>query len=268
MTMEVEDSYYSQKFWPNKRVQSEKYKYIVKVVFERASMGVGICLHQHWVLTTKFYDDNDLLINDIHMYVLTWDSGKRRNGPGQIRNVSEIIVHPLLNTDSCNYNVVLLRLKSPFKSGNSVGLARYRYTYVPEMYETCLILAPYEEEILAKEIDLKPLDDCTDHPYYDLYKRCHINAETYCVMVEEPIYGAPIVCNQIVVGILPSDTDELHHLTAFHHMSAYEDWFDSHGLNILFTSRSARGLAHRLSKSSLSLVTFQIMLLSNFISNS
>ncbi|GJQ83552.1 hypothetical protein Trydic_g10903 [Trypoxylus dichotomus] len=214
--LDVPETYVDTPLWPPKRIKDTDLRFVVKVIAVNQTLGVGVCIKPTWVLTTKFFEhDYDVIV------VTSWDHTWEGKG-GQTRKVSKIIINPLLNTDSCNFDVVLLGLDKAFVPTMSVGMISYKSAAKPKVNDVVTIAASYPDGIQAKEERLRPMHECEMHVSYYLYAKCE--NPLYCLTIAENVYGAPILHQGKLIGIVSSEIDA--EKVVFHWIDDYKDWLD------------------------------------------
>ncbi|GJQ87912.1 hypothetical protein Trydic_g1177 [Trypoxylus dichotomus] len=194
----------------------------VKVMAGKRVMGAGVSVHPNWVLTSKFF--GEMRPKGEILRVSTWDSSKNDGMFGEAREVEEIIDHPKINSAHCNYDLVLLRLEDPFFFSVSHGIVKFK-NYPPiYKYNSVHVAAAYRDTVEVKEVVVKPLDECREHGSYEAYVRCPTHKTLICINISEPVYGAPILLNRKLIGILSSDMDHEVKQATFHYISTYVEW--------------------------------------------
>lgn len=225
--MEVPETYVDSPLTDSKRIKSTDLKFVVKVIVENQTLAVGSCINHYWVLTAKFFE-----LADDAMFVTTWDHGWDGVG-GQVRAVKNVVVNPLLNTDSCNYDIALLLMNESFTLCDSVGTIDYVPNRKPTVGDAVILAAGYPEGVQAKSIIVRSSEECDNHISYYLYHKCDFFM--YCLHLAENIYGAPIILDDSLVGVVPSDIDG--NKVVFQFIGEYNDWIRKIVVSRYYNSR-------------------------------
>ncbi|GJQ73128.1 hypothetical protein Trydic_g1756 [Trypoxylus dichotomus] len=196
------------------------YKYVVSVIVNDHKMGVGTYVKPAIVLTTFcFFDGN---ITKFHkVKVATWESTKT-NEKGEVIDIIEMLIHPNFDDASCNYDVVLLKMDQPFDGVEEITVDRD--VTVPKHDTACISVASYEGNIFIKNLTVKRLDSCQQHAEYKKFEMCSQQSDLICVELAERVFGAPVICDFKLIGILPSNIDIDQNLTVVQFLPSYYQW--------------------------------------------
>lgn len=201
------------------------YKFVVSVIVNNNNMCVGLYVKPTITLTAFcFFDDKITKLNKVK--VATWESTET-NGKGEIKNIVDMHVHPNFDATTCNYDVVLLKMENPFTSHKAEIIQLKRKVTLPRPGQTCLVVAPFNGVILIKQLSPNKLEMCKGHIEYNRFDTCDQRKNLICLGIKEGVYGAPVICDNSVVGVLPTNIDFDQNFTVVQFLPTYYQWIQN-----------------------------------------
>lgn len=214
-----------------------RYGYALKILANSFLVGIGTYIKAGWVLSSFCLFDTN--ITKYHkVAVETWNAVHSSRIGGQSRAVTKIMPHPKYSEKECNYDVILMKLITPFQLEGGVSIVTLISEPQPPLGSKCVIPAPFDKNIILTTVIVNDISDCKNHEEYEKVIGCKEKDKMFCMKMSEELYGGPVVCAGKVVGILPTNMDTNANLTMVQFVRSYTDWIDSN-INIRVSFRSS-----------------------------
>ncbi|GJQ77264.1 hypothetical protein Trydic_g20689 [Trypoxylus dichotomus] len=203
----------------------DQYGYSLKILANSFLVGFGVYVKSAWVMTACCLLDTQ--ISSLHkVSVETYDSHRMKKKGGQTRTATAIKIHPKHEEEACNYDVTLLKLATPFDNQGGISIASIAPGAKPSPGSTCIVPTPFNRKIVLTKVTVLDILECKFHEDYETVLGCVENESLFCIQMKERLYGAPIICNEMLVGVLPTNMDTINNLTIIQHIASYKEWIE------------------------------------------